>query len=199
MPSPKDTNVAAPMFKRDKLSLDITQKTLTNGKRNFIFVNKLGAHFPYDQTIAPNSVTANNALNYKKSIQMNCVNYIEKLHKIIGKNSIVFYTSDHGQELNARATHCNTGTNISDKEYTVPFIIMTKNPALIQLMRENPNTNAFTHLEFSESIRNVLGEEIPNANSVFKKKEPNASYCGMYGQPFAFLGVYPSCHRFTEY
>ena len=192
-------NVAAPMFKRDKLSLDIIQKTLTNDKRNFIFVNKLGAHFPYEQTIAPNSVTDNNALNYKKSIQMNCVNYIEKLHQIIGKNSIVFYTSDHGQELNARATHCNTGTNISDKEYTVPFIIMTKNSALVQLIRKTQNTNALTHLEFSESIRNILGEEIPNANSVFKWKEPSASYCGMYGQPFAFLGVYPSCHRFTEY
>lgn len=192
------SNVAAPMFERDKLSLDIIQKILTNGKRNFIFVNKLGAHFPYEQTIAPNSVTANNALNYKKSIQMNCVNYIEKLHKIIGKNSIVFYTSDHGQELNARATHCNTGTNISDKEYTVPFIIMTNNSAIVQLIRKKQNTNALTHLEFSESIRNILGEEIPNANSVFKWKEPSVSYCGMYGQPFAFLGVYPSCHRFSK-
>lgn len=109
---------------------------------------------------------------------MNCVNYIKKLHQIIGKNSVVFYTSDHGQELNARATHCKTGANISDKEYTVLFIIMTKNSALIQLIVENPNTNAFTHLEFSESIRNILGEEIPNANSVFKWKEPIASYCG---------------------
>ena len=188
------------MHKRDKQTIDIIRSLLKNREHNFIFINKIGAHFPYAQTIDPNRVSNNNLENYRESIRTNSVKFIERLNQIIGNDSVVFYTSDHGQELNARATHCNTGRNISDNEYTVPFIIMTKNSDLLQIIKnaQNKAQNRLSHLEFSESIRNLLGEEIQEANSVFKWKNTSIPYCGMYGQPFAFLGVNPSCHQLIK-
>lgn len=193
-------NDAPPMHERDKQTIDIIRSLLKNREHNFIFINKIGAHFPYAQTIDPNRVSNSNLENYRESIRTNSVKFIERLNQIIGNDSVVFYTSDHGQELNARATHCNTGRNISDNEYTVPFIIMTKNSDLLQIIKnaQNKAQNRLSHLEFSESIRNLLGEEIQEANSVFKWKNTSIPYCGMYGQPFAFLGVNPSCHQLIK-
>ena len=77
---------------------------------------------------------------------------------------------------------------------------MTKNSGLLQMIKNTLGQaqNKLSHLEFSESIRNLLGEEIQGANSVFKWKNTSIPYCGMYGQPFAFLGVNPSCHQLIK-
>lgn len=183
-----------PQYERDLLAVDqIINLVKTSG--NFILINKNGAHFPYANTLIPSEVTTSNAENYAKSVKNNAIDFVTSLAAHLPSDTIAFYTSDHGQELNARGTHCNTGNNISTKEYTVPFLIITNNRNLQNTLSGNLEQlqNNLTHIEFSESVRNMLGEGIPKANSVFKYNPPKQPYCGLYGQPFGFFGVHPSC------
>lgn len=181
-------------YERDARTVDQIHNMIKTGK-NFILVNKNGAHFPYANTLAPSLVTSNNSENYSRSIQNNSINFVTRLAENLPANTISFYTSDHGQELNARGTHCNTGDSISTKEYAVPFLIITSDKkAQSLLLKHHARLNGnLTHIEFSESIRNMMGESIPNANSAFKFKPTEHRYCGLYGQPLSFFGTLPSC------
>ena len=189
----------APLHLRDMSSLEQIQALLTNDQKNFIFINKVGAHFPYAQTIPPELATSQNEDNYMISISHNSVQYLKELINSIDDKTVVFYTSDHGQNLRAAATHCNSGNNISSNEYSVPFLVITKNKELLDQLKIGSSTLFETgnHLIFSESIRNILGEEIPGAISIFKNLTLQADYYGMYGQPFSFFGVCPSSYKLT--
>lgn len=52
-----------------------------------------------------------------------------------------------------------------------------------------------THGFISESIRNLLGEEIPKTYSLFKNEEAGC-LCGIYGQPIKFFGGKLGCVPF---
>ena len=189
--------MSGPAYKRDANALEKVTQILEQKGRHFIFINKIGAHFPYEHTLVPSAVTSDRIENYQRSVKQNAVDFLLGLSKLKGEDSVFFYTSDHGQNLNGLASHCNTGNEISEKEYTVPFIIITGNRKLNRVFSEARPVlyGKLTHLEYSETIRNLLGKEIPEANSVFNYETPNLPYCGVYGQPIRFLGVAPSCKR----
>ena len=167
----------------------------TQSGNNFILVNKNGAHFPYENTLEPAKVSVNTNDNYAKSIKRNALDFIDQLAEKIAPDTVVFYTSDHGQELNARAAHCNTGEGISAKEYAVPFLVITENEVIKNRLQTDRACmdGKLSHIEFSESIRNLMGIEIKNANSIFKCAPPTHQYCGLYGHPIKFFGSEPSC------
>lgn len=180
-------------FTRDLGTITNISSELSKGN-SFIFINKYGAHFPYASTIPESSVTSNNKENYRESIRRNAIEYLNEIAKIIDDNTIVFYTSDHGQNLDATATHCNTGTDANIKEYSVPFVIITKNSAVYSQLTNIADryNNLLTHIEFSESIRNVIGFEVEGKWSVFKSDLPfEKQFCGLYGPPKSFFGVKP--------
>lgn len=192
-----------PEYVRDLASIEIIGKILKNTRKNFIFVNKVGAHFPYENTIDPQYRTNNRLKNYSISLQRNSIQFLDKLSKSLSVDTVLFYTSDHGQNLSSKTTHCNTGNDISPKEYFVPFVIATGNLELLNSLKGSQDLFSkkgkhLTHLHFSESIRNLLGVEIKNKPSVFKAnlilEQRSNSYCGLYGQPMSFFGRNPSCY-----
>lgn len=192
-----------PEYVRDLASIEIIGRILKNTRKNFIFVNKVGAHFPYENTIDPQYRTNNRLKNYSISLQRNSIQFLDELSKSLTVDTVLFYTSDHGQNLFSKATHCNTGNDISPKEYFVPFVIATGNSELLNSLKVSKNLFSkkgkhLTHLHFSESIRNLLGVEIKNKPSVFKVnlvlEQRSNSYCGLYGQPMSFFGRNPSCY-----
>ena len=192
-----------PGYARDLVSIEFINRVLKNSSKNFIFVNKVGAHFPYEMTINPLYRTNSKLTNYSISLQQNSIQFLDKLSKSLTTDTVLFYTSDHGQNFSSGATHCNTGKDISPKEYFVPFIVGTANLELLARLKANQslfekNRNYLTHLQFSESIRNLLGVEIKNKPSIFKTslflKQQSNSYCGLYGQPMSFFGRNPSCY-----
>ena len=192
-----------PGYARDLVSIEFINRVLKNSSKNFIFVNKVGAHFPYEMTINPLYRTNSKLTNYSISLQQNSIQFLDKLSKSLTTDTVLFYTSDHGQNFSSGATHCNTGKDISPKEYFVPFIVGTANLGLLTHLKANQslfekNRKYLTHLHFSESIRNLLGVEIKNKPSIFKAslflKQQSNLYCGLYGQPMSFLGRNPSCY-----
>lgn len=188
-----------PAYERDMIAIDQIQQLITKGK-NFIFINKSGAHFPYKNTLRPSEVSTSKYENYYKSVQMNAIEFVRKLTHIVSTDTVIFYTSDHGQALDARSSHCNTAEDISIKEYTVPFLLISGNKSLILETHSQLSIvkNHLTHLELSESVRNMLGTRIEGVSSIFEYTAPSNNYCGMYGQPLSFFGSHPSCKEIPD-
>jgi len=183
-------------YSRDPGSLETIGKVIGQPKV-FILMNKVGAHFAYYQTIPPAVRSANKLANYRKSVEINSKHFLEVLSSIIDSESIVFYTSDHGQDLVGTSPHCNTGSGIRDAEYSVPFVVLTGNDVVREaLLKDRPSfENRLSHLEFSESVRNAMGFSVDGIDSIFKKPEHVANrFCGLYGPPKAIFGVNPKCH-----
>jgi hypothetical protein len=183
-------------FDRDAASLRDIEHHLGAGSKSFILVNKVGAHFPYEYTIPPAARAVSRMKNYENSLVINSHNFLDKLYQISDDRTMIFYTSDHGQNLNSKATHCNTAKSVDRSEYLVPFVVMTKNKMVFDRLLENKHAleNRLTHLEFSESVRNTLGYQIDEIGSIFKPLRPiKRQFCGIYGPPLPVFGIPPRC------
>jgi lipid A ethanolaminephosphotransferase len=145
-------DIDTPKLKRDKLVLDAVSKIVNDKKskvNNFIVIVKYGSHVPYslaydkNQTIFKPAMTTSygrtNLKNRDKLINTYCNaihftvdEYLKELvAKIDFSQNIVFYTSDHGQNIletpeKTLITHCN-GEYVVKNEVSVPLIIFTKN------------------------------------------------------------------------
>jgi hypothetical protein len=188
-----------PQYERDLSSIEKVQSLIGSGD-NFILINKNGAHFPYENTIPPSLISPNTIENYKNSVLLNTVQFIKQLEKITPTDTIIFYTSDHGQNLTGGATHCNTGPEVNRLEYTVPFYVISKDPKIMQALLAERKNKAFkfSHIEFSESIRNAMGLSISSSASIFKIPSSSASFCGLYGQPISFFRKLPECSPLSD-
>jgi membrane-anchored protein YejM (alkaline phosphatase superfamily) len=170
---------------------------LRESGKHFVLVNKNGVHFPYEISIPPENVTNDKMENYRTSVQMNSIRFLENISRNVLDDTVIFYTSDHGQNFLSRATHCNTGDDVSVDEYAVPFIVITANDWLRKIAQSSAEqySGNFSHLEISESIRNILGEKIQESVSMFYPRKNYGFFCGLYGQPGSFFGVLPSCKK----
>ena len=188
-----------PLIDRDRTIPDIVQRINNTEHKKFIFINKVGAHFPYNSHLPFSDITKNNINNYRKVLDRNVVYVVKQLIDKIDEKTVIFYTSDHGQNFDGGATHCNSGNSIRKEEYYVPFFIITKNKYISDKINAttimHPN-----HFYITESVRNLLGEEIVGAPSIFKSNKDgnsdNIKTCGIWGQPIKFFGKEPYCIEF---
>jgi len=132
---------------RDRVFLDKYTEIVKNKKKNeklFIVIVKFGAHWPYllsyDNTYSPFTPAMETSLggmdleHKEKQINtyLNAIVYSTDLYfkKLISKidlsDTVVFYTSDHGQnilELNTtKRTHCNSDIIVKN-EVSVPLLV----------------------------------------------------------------------------
>ena len=123
----------------------------TPGKQ-FIFVEKIGMHAPYDQNIpegdtyVPSETSVPNAqilpdqkqkvIDYARGMK----NRVDDFFKILMEdasfeNSLIIYTSDHGQSLYQApyiATHCTKKKNTHWGEGSVPLMVFTDDVQMLQ-------------------------------------------------------------------
>jgi lipid A ethanolaminephosphotransferase len=154
-------------------------RTVLDGPgKNFIYINKRGAHFPYIETY-PKSAEINipsmqlgdelgkdkNKLinSYKNSVTWTVdVFFKELLKERKLKNDIIFYTSDHGQNLmdNGIMTHCNTQEPHAYEGY-VPFFVLTDNQKIKSKYDAlaGKHFNKLTHFHIFGSIVSSMGFE----------------------------------------
>ncbi|MDP7319977.1 MAG: sulfatase-like hydrolase/transferase [Bacteriovoracaceae bacterium] len=126
-----------------KLAQDLNTRLKSN-ESAFIYVNKRGAHFPYNESYPKKEsfylpqmrpfeelgASKKRLINsYKNSIRWNVDEFFKLLlHEVDLSDTLIVYTSDHGQNLMDRGvmTHCNTQTP-HPYEGLVPFFVMTDN------------------------------------------------------------------------
>jgi len=135
---------------RDKKFLTDMTEIVNNSKnkKNFIVLVKYGAHFPYlltyDHKNSPfqpvldvsyggmDSEHKEQQINtYMNSLYFNTDLYLKKLMETTNlSDSIIFYTSDHGQNIleteNLTRPHCNSETVVKN-EVSVPLIVFQEN------------------------------------------------------------------------
>lgn len=137
-----DENIAPPAL--DDRLLDIVLKELKSDKPVFVYANKNGAHFPYDNgypasarvfhpsmSEAMSDTTATRVNSFRNVVKWSVDRFFKRLFdEGVFKDTVIIYTSDHGQNFNpARLTHC-TVEDPDPREGLVPLFVITDNDAL---------------------------------------------------------------------
>ncbi|HVV60501.1 MAG TPA: sulfatase-like hydrolase/transferase [Pseudolabrys sp.] len=137
-----DEKIAPPDL--DDRLLDIVINELKSDKPVFIYANKNGAHFPYDngypmsaRVFRPtmNEVekdeTQSRVNSFRNVVKWSVDRFMKRLFDEAAlKDTVIIYTSDHGQNFNpARLSHC-TVEDPDPREGLVPLFVYTDNKEL---------------------------------------------------------------------
>jgi lipid A ethanolaminephosphotransferase len=153
----------------------------------FVYVNKMGAHFPYEGKYPPERavlpVLARTTLGdgvkprsedsathasfrhaYLNALAWNVGNFFDTLLADLDlSDTVIVYTSDHGQNLHedgspGYATHC-TAAESPPSEGIVPLVVLTQIPQVLAAMREAAQKNRDRASQFSvfPSVLALLG------------------------------------------
>jgi glucan phosphoethanolaminetransferase (alkaline phosphatase superfamily) len=145
---------------------------------SFIYVNKFGAHFPYEADFPPDYDKSRVSLQgeynaaadgstellraYNNALRWSVDGFFERLLSGLDKrNVLIIYTSDHGQSLmdgGQRVSHCST-RNTQVGEGLVPVIVSTGIPDLAVRLRKSA-TDAYgqaSHFEIFPTMLLAMG------------------------------------------
>ncbi|MCO7226244.1 sulfatase-like hydrolase/transferase [Pleionea sp. CnH1-48] len=176
-------------FEKDAAAGAKIASLMNNGVREFIFVQKMGAHFPYSNKYPHDEdereheetfVTATKEKlkgtrwqqEYLKAVGWSVSQFFKPLLDVDFSSTFLIYTSDHGQSLQLtdrmKSTHCNEG-RVSPDEGKVPLFIVTGQQHWLQLAQKNVPAamNQMSHYQVGETIKQVLGFE-SKAPSLFE-------------------------------
>lgn len=149
---------------------------LAKPRSQFVYVNKSGAHFPYyltfpeSETVFRPTMQAYETIadrerlvnSYKNAIHWTVDRFFEALlGEIDLSNSVLIYTSDHGQNLlddGNPTTHCRRSEE-SLYEAVVPLLVWTGNPEVhrkFELAAEQ-NHDAASHFEIFPTVLQLFG------------------------------------------
>ena len=139
----------------------------------FIYANKNGAHFPYDAdypssakryrptlTEAGEETLQAKVNSYRNAIAWNVDEFFRRLLKDIDlSDTLIIYTSDHGQNLQpGHLTHCST-EDPSPREGLVPLLAITGDRALLARFRKTARAlrDGADHFRIAPTLLRLMG------------------------------------------
>jgi glucan phosphoethanolaminetransferase (alkaline phosphatase superfamily) len=164
-------NTSSPTL--DFKALEMVGEKLKGDTPYFIYVNKNGAHFPYDKTYPADAVRFRPTMSeadggntmaarinsYRNAVSWSVDGFLRKLFEIDLSHSAVFYTSDHGQQFDpARLTHCNV-SDADPREGLVPLLLISGDPDLKSRFAEAAGINydRASHFAIFPTVLQVMG------------------------------------------
>jgi hypothetical protein len=126
--------------------------------RAFIVVVKRGTHFPYEMNYPRGMVArdAPRALKYVAAVAHTSGRFFDTLDRDLRwERTLVIYTSDHGQDLARRSTHCNPRPKA--EEYSVPLVAITAQPTLAAALSASPLSDRASHLNIFPTLVEAVG------------------------------------------
>jgi glucan phosphoethanolaminetransferase (alkaline phosphatase superfamily) len=149
---------------------------LTEPRPQFIYANKFGVHFPYLNSYPAGETVFSPAMQpyetiadrerlvntYKNAIHWSVDHFFEQLLGTIDlSNSVLIYTSDHGQNLlddGQPTTHCRR-VRESLYEAVVPLLVWTGNDEFRQkfFQAAQQNYGRVSHFEIFPTVLELLG------------------------------------------
>lgn len=180
----KVKNVPTPEL--DYRLLELVKKELASETPTFIYANKNGAHFPYNhnypeeeaihQPVFKEGTKGLSGLfeHYKdeNGLQMVINTYKNAVHWTVDKfflrffdeinleDTVVIYTSDHGQYFKQNSTtHCTSGEGAPALEGIVPLMLMTGNTDLLTEFKVAAanNHNKTDHFSIFPTVLDFFG------------------------------------------
>lgn len=125
----------------------------------FVYVVKRGIHFPYEMNYPKGELPAGAARAEKYARAVSYANdgfFTRVAAGVDFSRALLIYTSDHGQDLAERSTHCNPDPR--DVEYSVPLVAVTRAPALLDLLRTADGMlNRASHLNIFPTLLYAFG------------------------------------------
>jgi hypothetical protein len=165
-------------YDRDAEAARILVSVLKTSDRAFIYVDKLGAHFPYDEYSPPtfNRFTRNDGTRFKYSAKDRDENvgsyknvvawsvdefFRTLLEHVDLTETLILYTSDHGQNLGDGGYawgHCSS-TNVHPSEVWVPLFAVSGNRDFARVMSKSAadSFNQATHFEIFPTLLVAMG------------------------------------------
>lgn len=160
----------------DQTAAEGISRLIASDTSNFIYLNKLGAHVPYEgkypekeakfyphmTLFEPVGNTTRERLvnSYKNVISWNLENFFGTLLSDIDlNNTVIIYTSDHGQNLldEGKATHCNYKS--SRYQALVPLLVLTESKVQLNALSKYAahNKNKTSHFNIFPSVLSLMG------------------------------------------
>ena len=163
---------------RDFEVIDQLREIINRPSPQFVYINKRGAHFPYQrsypveetvfkpamETYEPISSRERLVNTYKNAIRWSVDHFFQTLFETIDLvNFVIVYTSDHGQNLlddGQPVTHCRR-TAQTLTEAVVPLMVWTDHAGLQGKFRQSAlqNHNAASHFEIFPTLLILFGYE----------------------------------------
>ena len=161
------------VFNADEALGKIIAEELKTGKMVFIYANKNGSHFPYDNSYPketalfhPTMTEANidsqaaRIASYRNGIAWSVDRFMKNLFAETDfDNTTLIYTSDHGQELDpGHLTHCQADRP-DPKMHIVPLMVHTSDPLLFQQFKHGANLLKYkaSHFQIAPTIYGLMG------------------------------------------
>ena len=163
---------------RDFEAIGHLREIMNRTAPQFVYINKRGAHFPYQrsypveetvfkpamETYEPISSRERLVNTYKNAIRWSVDHFFQTLFETIDlANFVIVYTSDHGQNLlddGQPVTHCRR-TAQTLTEAVVPLMVWTDHAGLQGKFRQSAlqNHNAASHFEIFPTLLILFGYE----------------------------------------
>lgn len=169
----RDADYISNDFRAARTALEL----IRSSDDNFIYINKLGVHFPYEGKYPESEVkyrphmslaqpmsnaTREQLLNsYRNAIHWNVDNFFRALlDREALQNTLIIYTSDHGQNLldDGTATHCNRSSD-SPYQALVPLLVLTQDPKLLEDFKSAAaiNRGQASHFNIFPTVLELMG------------------------------------------
>lgn len=167
-------------YEIDSAIVELVQEIMLSEQPVFIYVNKFGAHFPYNNSYPiensesheskhdalqlkndkyDDTVSTATQSSYKKAVNWSVNSFFEKLlAKESFEDTLVIYTSDHGQNLTPGAvTHGSQ--NPHPDEGVVPMIAITSNANVAAKLKDSAKNgfDRYTHFEIVPTLLKTMG------------------------------------------
>lgn len=112
------------------------KERLSQPGRELIYVVKRGAHFPYEANYPPGTLAydAPKKAKYAAAVSYATNGFFAALTEQLPLTDLLLiYTSDHGQNLDARAVHCSDEHH--PEEYSTPLVVLNEAPQMRHLLQ----------------------------------------------------------------
>lgn len=193
-------------YDRDLNGLHALKELLDQPGRSFTIINKVGTHFPYRDCLP--AELAGTPDPYAVSVRRTTLQWLDRLRADLPMGTLVFYTSDHGQNFIGKVSHGNFPGECVVSEWTVPMVILASPDLQTRLERIDRRwQDRASHAVMVEAVRNLLGQRCPAINSLWLPPGPAdlqlhrayyGSPLGLFGRPTPYLMIDMNRRAFTE-
>jgi glucan phosphoethanolaminetransferase (alkaline phosphatase superfamily) len=191
-----DTNIGIldnPEYTRDNKIADTILALLAEGAPIFLMVDKHGVHVPYDLRYPPDEDADHHedrVHRYKRAITWSVDGFFRRLiPRLDLSNTLMVYTSDHGQDLQRALPHCST-TNVRPAEARVPLFAATGDRPFEQRLRHAAKLgfNRMSHFEIFPTLLIAMGYDEKWVSDVYGPslldKEERKTRSFIVGNPY---------------
>jgi glucan phosphoethanolaminetransferase (alkaline phosphatase superfamily) len=161
-----DTEIAVldnPDYTRDNKIAERVISLLADDTAMFLLVDKHGLHFPYENRYPPEEGDrrAKTTLeHYSQGIRWSVDEFFRRLMARLNlSDTLMIYTSDHGQNFAGGQTHCTVSKHVSRDEALVPLFAATGDHRFEQRMRQAAQSgfNRMSHFEIFPTLLVAMG------------------------------------------